>query len=1134
MIRITCSQCGKTIKAPDQHAGKKGRCPNCGNTIVLSVRPEPPQVQLTQQEVQSTPEPVSSIPDPVPSAPKPVSVGNRKVLIIGIASLCAVAIVVVGLGFFLGWFGDGLPELSPEVLDPKPGLPTAGAPELSPEVLDPKAGLPTAGAAELLGKLDRIAQAADDTGPMRQKIKKVTWKIHAAFGDTANAIIAHETDDDTGKLDALMYVLESARRRGDKGVADKAADNGYALALKVQEDPDKKLNADLKREFLLVAAGGYAVAGNSGRFREVMARITFAGKDEVKRDRFLERILDTLNGLDDPAGALAVLEQMSANRYMSKRLDVVRALAARSDKAAAAKYYRARLDGLVAGSKAGGSTRTLRDCLKAMCETGLFDQAAEGVIALPEAHSDRFGLLASVAMCQADSGDAEGAAKNARRGGDLLLAAELALDAGKKQQAADDALHVYAVLPALPKSKSGSNRPTRGDSAPAMRVALLKRIAVVLLRANKEREGRIILNQARKIVAEGSDRDFDRLMWVLASAENVAARHRLADGDVAAARRAAKIIKAIPGSEACLPEMYTNIGVALWKDGKKVDAAAAFAKAVAACMDRASQAGLGPVAAARARVGDVDGAVKTLALPKNSRVEDSDLGDIAVAQIHAGDPNGALETIASVRMYSYRYTNILRRITDAVAQRGDLEGAFRMFLANARTVGPRMPEPIELAARAIDDDKGDLLQRYYRPIRAKSLAPLARKAVDAGKAELAQALLERGLEHLAGLSDPYSNRSEIIATILLMAEYGDKAKALNAMRATMALPVASERKALQSVPIAVNLMLRIGSVDDVLAWAAKTPYPRHRAVILKTAMDALVGSVLIPRGPQKRPSPAKVSAATMIFNRHGDSRNSLVQPPHIAPGSKRPAVRLVEAPPQTGTWTVQRILANARRSRNAGSADCAVCVKDGNPMIFFFDVPAGQRTSSVMRVYKTGETWKQEEVARPEDKESYFYFDAATIAGVPHVAMNSNETSGDRRGSLEIRALRDGKWTTVFENRRVGSHYGRRVAIGSLAGRAVAAYTDVYPQSGGWSKNAKFLEQGADGKWTELRLSMPRIGGIVHLDIGQVGQDAALVISTTGAFGKFKGLRLDGKWTFDKVGPRLLRQDKQEDVLSQV
>ncbi|MBT3198650.1 MAG: hypothetical protein HN350_01935 [Phycisphaerales bacterium] len=1029
---------------------------------------------------------------------------------IGVASVCGLVVAVAVMGFMLGWFTDRPPELSQDVLNPK-------------------AAPPTAGVKELLGKLDRIAQAAGNPEAMRQKQKELTWKIHAAFGDIANAIVTRGSDGNTEKMEVLMYALESARRRGDKAVSDKAADNMYALALLVNDDSDGKVDADLKHTFLLAAAGGYAMAGNVDRFKEIMDGLKFSEKQTVKRDRFLGRTASVLKDVGDPVSQWAVLGRMSAKSYMSERLDVANAISAGSDKAAASKCFQACLNRMLADSKAGRSTRLLRKCLVDMCEAGMFDDASEGVIALPLSHSDRSDLLGAVTMSQAASGDADGAVKNARRGGDLLLAAELALKAGKKQQAADDALHVYGVLPVLPKQQPSSRRPTREVSASSGRVALLRRIALVLLKADKERQGRIVLDQAHKIVSQGTGREFDRLMYILTSAEIEVIEHHLASGNIDAAQRTLELAKTMPRSDACLPKMYTSIGVAMWKNGDKTAAEAAFDKAVAAQQNRMLHSGFLTIAAARAKAGDVDGAVKTLALRKSGHPSDSELGDMAVAQIHAGDPKGALETITAVRMYGFRYTNILRRITDAVAERGDLEGAFRMFQVNARTVGARLPEPTELAIRAIDTDKGELLQKYYRPIRSQSLAMVVTRAVDSGKTELAQAILERGLEHLVGVNDVISTRHEIMSTVSLMAEHGDKAKALQALRAIMSQPDRDKRRALQIVPLTVDVMLKVGSLDDVLVWAAKISDPRHRAAILQTASDILVGSVLLPQDRSRRlavldqnvASPPTVSEIQRIFGREQprgrDGRSFPGRPPHIPPGSKRPRVKLVAVEAVTGTWTVQRILANARRTRNSGPSDCAVCVKDGAPMVFFFDTDSGHGGWSVIRAYKSGGAWRREEFASPNKQYSYGWLDASVVAGVPHVAMNLTEIGSKRAGGLEIRALRDGKWTTVFEKRNVGAHYGRRVAIGDLSGRVVAVYTDVYPKSGGHSHHAKFLEHGVDGEWAEMRLPLPYVAGLTGFDIGQVGKDVALAFSTSGASGKYTASRAEGKWTFDRV-----------------
>ncbi len=35
MIKITCKECGKILEAPEEAAGKKGKCPECGSVFVV-------------------------------------------------------------------------------------------------------------------------------------------------------------------------------------------------------------------------------------------------------------------------------------------------------------------------------------------------------------------------------------------------------------------------------------------------------------------------------------------------------------------------------------------------------------------------------------------------------------------------------------------------------------------------------------------------------------------------------------------------------------------------------------------------------------------------------------------------------------------------------------------------------------------------------------------------------------------------------------------------------------------------------------------------------------------------------------------------------------------------------------------
>src|SRR5688572_26702389 len=49
MIKFNCGQCGQKIGVPDAHAGKRGKCPNCG--AVVSIPAPAMAVVATPQEL---------------------------------------------------------------------------------------------------------------------------------------------------------------------------------------------------------------------------------------------------------------------------------------------------------------------------------------------------------------------------------------------------------------------------------------------------------------------------------------------------------------------------------------------------------------------------------------------------------------------------------------------------------------------------------------------------------------------------------------------------------------------------------------------------------------------------------------------------------------------------------------------------------------------------------------------------------------------------------------------------------------------------------------------------------------------------------------------------------------------------
>ncbi|QEL17983.1 hypothetical protein [Limnoglobus roseus] len=64
-IKVTCSQCGGILHAPDDSAGKRGRCPTCGTVLTISGETVPPPSQF------GSPVPATNPPRSTPPASNP-------------------------------------------------------------------------------------------------------------------------------------------------------------------------------------------------------------------------------------------------------------------------------------------------------------------------------------------------------------------------------------------------------------------------------------------------------------------------------------------------------------------------------------------------------------------------------------------------------------------------------------------------------------------------------------------------------------------------------------------------------------------------------------------------------------------------------------------------------------------------------------------------------------------------------------------------------------------------------------------------------------------------------------------------------------------------------------------------------
>lgn len=89
-IKVTCSNCGGVLHAPDDAGGKRGRCPTCGNILPIPAlggapapaadvpRPAPPAARRSFDDVALGDKPPSAPPRPPEPPPRPAAEPRRQ------------------------------------------------------------------------------------------------------------------------------------------------------------------------------------------------------------------------------------------------------------------------------------------------------------------------------------------------------------------------------------------------------------------------------------------------------------------------------------------------------------------------------------------------------------------------------------------------------------------------------------------------------------------------------------------------------------------------------------------------------------------------------------------------------------------------------------------------------------------------------------------------------------------------------------------------------------------------------------------------------------------------------------------------------------------------------------------------
>jgi predicted Zn finger-like uncharacterized protein len=71
MIALTCPSCAKKLQVKDESAGKKVKCPKCGELIKVPVPEIPEEIEELEEMEEAPPPPVSKSKKPLPSRSKP-------------------------------------------------------------------------------------------------------------------------------------------------------------------------------------------------------------------------------------------------------------------------------------------------------------------------------------------------------------------------------------------------------------------------------------------------------------------------------------------------------------------------------------------------------------------------------------------------------------------------------------------------------------------------------------------------------------------------------------------------------------------------------------------------------------------------------------------------------------------------------------------------------------------------------------------------------------------------------------------------------------------------------------------------------------------------------------------------------
>lgn len=964
-------------------------------------------------------------------------------------------------------------------------------------------------------RIRKIVAAIPANAKLNAALAGQLTRIYASVGDEEAALRARDPNGRDQPENILAAVQRGQLRSGQNAAAKITAEKLLAML-------DAIPAADRKTEFRSIQILAFAAAA-SARVRDyesikrVMAHRVAA--NDALRNQIQGEVLGVQCEIGDVQGAYATAISIPVPQRFHAISSLIKSQRQTPDPIPAELYTQI-LKAIPADRDSIARELTIQ-VLAGLCRHGRYNEAAEYVVSINPTHTDRQSLLTSVVKLQAKRGDVDGAIKSATRAGYLVLAATFQIESGKVDDGIKSLHSVLASLePVALRAQPADQLQTDDQVAPVMdRIRLLRAIAVLLFRAGKADEGRRAIEMARPLVEHASRERQAYLVQNLDSAELDAAAAMVSIDRIDVAIATVRKYSDVDHIAEAVARLWTQIGVTQWQSGRQAEARVSFQNAIDAAAGEVSgkktfKFNLGELSAARARTGDVRGAVETLALEK-SEVDDKLLGIIAVAKARGGDIAGALSTIERIRPNTQRHATLLSRIAEVQAEKGDWDGAFHTYFENMRSVG-ESNVPSDLILSAVDKGHIDLVLRHFKIRDSDEIARLARALNEAGQEVATQRMLERALEVEMAKEAKYFIGSNNVPNILnLMATEGD------ASRIKALLPPVTDLRL--SPRVLVSLYARFGDLDVAIQLAKAARNANETEHMVQAAMGAITLSI-VPFGEfygerlARNNSPTRLpDVFDMTFTEEFNLFDKVVEP-HISVEAAQRVAAKAQAPPQVAVavptnnaWSVTTVYEGI--SGNAGSSPSQLAVA------FVNDQPIALAIASirphgwtVIAAQPTAQKWKWEIIAQPEGNESYWAVDAVTANKRVYVALNSAKGDSERSGSLSIRALADGKWTTEFNSRDRGAHYGGGVRLGVVADTPIAVLTGRYAASGGASHSAHVLDRALDGKWTESKLPVPYNAGIISFSLAGLNDEPVVAICTAGGTGMFFGHRQGGTW----------------------